>query len=1244
MNTKQKVVTKMRRKMVFAALAVIVLLSLIPIPTNSWTYPDCTQDTRYEKFGPRADRLLIKLYANDVAEFEAFERCEIDMVDWHLPREYIDRWSTDPSIKIVYAGPEYGMYVIDINNNPNALLGNPPGYDSNGVWHGAPNPVYPNPCGVCCFRHALAHLMDRDYAVYVLEGYTGIPMYTMVPPSCGAFVHPDIVPGGVLEELCHLFNCTEAKRILDECDEAPADGKPDFPINGATGWRFWDRNGDGVEQPDEFLQLIFYIRSDQIFERNLGLWYANQIETCLQVRVDERLRTQPVCSIEVMQNHNFHLYTGYWRMPMDPYLLLSNPYHLHTLFHIDKYWWPGDCPNYNAVNCSNYNYWVDQLICANSMSDAQYAAYMAQEAFATPCCIGKIPVKCAVVYKAYKRCYSGGTGGVPVSPDDGENQYRCQDWKDVVNKPGFGIDNEYSFLNMYPEDHLMGDCEHMTIRWGFKTDLKMLNPLYAHSPHDWNVLHLIYESLLTRDPYTYELIPSKAKAFEVGTWRDPVDGMTKSRVNFTLRTDDCWHDGVPFSSADVRFTLYELPKLLSQAGLPPPWWIDNVRHVKGFRLIDPCNIEVLLDINSVWAAEWIGLNIILPKHIWLPLIESYMATGTPDPTGFSPDPYLIGNGPWRFVQYVPAVSVLLYANKPSLTIGTVHNPRGYRDWRPVHINVHIVNPPEYTYLQKFPNCTNVTFQIDIHNQWLNPIPNTAGSPNTGLLWVNKYVWIVYPNGTEEPIVYDEFVELPACQHHYENITKHFEPCHHQIKVAVHIKGPPVIEVTKEGGTIIIPNPWVCQWINQTYDFWVTIKEDICGDTWPITGEFTNVMGLPFKPGRCQYSVPDCYVNILDVVEASRAFGSYPGHARWDVRADINSDYKIDIKDIYGIAKKLGWGGPPPPKPGPVQLLVNPATQTVGIGSSFTVNIDIAMVSDLYGHEFKVSYNTTVLDCLQVIEGSFLKGSPPTRPTTWYPIVINEPGGIISISSALMSVPPNGVNGSGTLATITFNATAGGNTALDLFDTQLANSWHQPIGHTPVDGTIEVTKPCCDIAITKIISFKTVVGQGYNLTANITIINRGDYTVNFTLFSTCGFIRNLTLAPGAEITVNNTINTTKLRKGNYRLFALIPPCFCDPNPCDNIRIEGNFTVAMVGDLTGPAGYPDGKCDMRDVYLVAKGFGALHITDPNDPRHCQYWHTTPCGSCPHTPNADINNDGKIDMRDIYVVARNFGKKDP
>ena len=59
-------------------------------------------------------------------------------------------------------------------------------------------------------------------------------------------------------------------------------------------------------------------------------------------------------------------------------------------------------------------------------------------------------------------------------------------------------------------------------------------------------------------------------------------------------------------------------------------------------------------------------------------------------------------------------------------------------------------------------------------------------------------------------------------------------------------------------------------------------------------------------------------------------------------------------------------------------------------------------------------------------------------------------------------------------------------------------------------------------------------------------------------------------------------------------------------------------AILGDVNG-----DGKVDIKDVGIVAKAFGAT----PSDPR----WN----------PAADLNDDGKIDIRDISIVTANFGK---
>jgi len=175
----------------------------------------------------------------------------------------------------------------------------------------------------------------------------------------------------------------------------------------------------------------------------------------------------------------------------------------------------------------------------------------------------------------------------------------------------------------------------------------------------------------------------------------------------------------------------------------------------------------------------------------------------------------------------------------------------------------------------------------------------------------------------------------------------------------------------------------------------------------------------------------------------------------------------------------------------------------------------------------------------------------------------------------------------------------------------------------------------DIGITEIAPSKSVIGQGYNVLITTTIVNYGDpiETFNVTIYAneTSIALKTITLAGNNSTTLTFTWNTTGVAKGNHTITAKATQLPYETDTTDNTLTDGWIIVAMVGDLTGPDGYPEGKCDMRDVYVVARAFGS----HPNHPR----WN----------PNADITGpqglpDEKVDMRDIYVVARNFGKTDP
>jgi len=84
-------------------------------------------------------------------------------------------------------------------------------------------------------------------------------------------------------------------------------------------------------------------------------------------------------------------------------------------------------------------------------------------------------------------------------------------------------------------------------REDISSDLTGLNFLTDNDRNQTDVLTRVYESLLDRDPETYELIPLLAKTYEVSK-----DGLS---FTFELHEEAKWPDGKPVTSADVEFTM-----------------------------------------------------------------------------------------------------------------------------------------------------------------------------------------------------------------------------------------------------------------------------------------------------------------------------------------------------------------------------------------------------------------------------------------------------------------------------------------------------------------------------------------------------------------------------------------------------------------------------------------------------------------------------------------------------------------
>ena len=51
---------------------------------------------------------------------------------------------------------------------------------------------------------------------------------------------------------------------------------------------------------------------------------------------------------------------------------------------------------------------------------------------------------------------------------------------------------------------------------------------------------------------------------------------------------------------------------------------------------------------------------------------------------------------------------------------------------------------------------------------------------------------------------------------------------------------------------------------------------------------------------------DGITDIRDIAIVAKAFGSYPGHPRWNPDADLDGDLRITIHDVYLVIQNYGY--------------------------------------------------------------------------------------------------------------------------------------------------------------------------------------------------------------------------------------------------------------------------------------------------------------------------------------------------
>ena len=285
---------------------------------------------------------------------------------------------------------------------------------------------------------------------------------------------------------------------------------------------------------------------------------------------------------------------------------------------------------------------------------------------------------------------------------------------------------------------------------------------------------------------------------------------------------------------------------------------------------------------------------------------------------------------------------------------------------------------------------------------------------------------------------------------------------------------------------------------------------------------------------------------------------------------------------------------------------------------FNVTIKVANVTDLYDYQFKLGYDTGVLNCIGVIIVPF---ENETNFTTQFNVDNGDGFAWVNVTYYPPAEPLT-TTGPVTLAMVFFQVAAMGNTVLDLYNTRLSDPLDGEILHDVFDGFVSIVEH--DVAVIAVVPSKNVTYAGREVYINVTVANQGDVLESFnvsayyddTLIDTLSVTD---LLPNANTTLTFTWDTTGTTPcHNYTIKAEASVVPYELDTADNLYIYGNVKITMLGDING-----DGIISISDLVIAAFAFGS-QLGDSN-------WN----------PDVDFNGDGKITITDLVVIGIHFGE---
>jgi len=293
-----------------------------------------------------------------------------------------------------------------------------------------------------------------------------------------------------------------------------------------------------------------------------------------------------------------------------------------------------------------------------------------------------------------------------------------------------------------------------------------------------------------------------------------------------------------------------------------------------------------------------------------------------------------------------------------------------------------------------------------------------------------------------------------------------------------------------------------------------------------------------------------------------------------------------------VVSILGWAATSVEGQEEPKIYVDPPIVTAVPGKTFTVDVKVADVQNLYTYQFNLMWEPDLLDVTDVTEGPFLNAEG-TYMTSFTPRIYNTPdpfgvSGYVYVACTLLGEPATAAaSGSGTLATLEFLVKEEGNTSLHLYDTKLINSLLVEMSHGTEDGYFQsLPPPEIHVEPSSVVDVSLQPGNAFSI--NVTVIQAVEVYAWSLNMSWDPALLNITEAEEGSFLNQGAYNTTFNRQILREEGFLYATCSLFEETPD-VSASGDGTLVTVSFLVEAVG--NTVFDLYDTKLLGYGGGEL-----------------------------------------------------